>query len=103
MDDNPNKEGLKTTYLIYPQWSALFFVIGGAFLLLIGISVRFILDLSASSDRVFAVEALLSGLLVELVFRRVLNRKLVLVPKLEIPFIYFWPLLCLYVFIAQPF
>ncbi len=103
MDNNLKKEGLKSTYLVYPHWGALFFLIGGILLLVIGVSVRYILGLSAVSDRVFAIEALLSGLLAELVFRRRLNRKLVVAPKVEIPFFYLWPLLCLYVFIARPF
>lgn len=102
-DDNLKGKVLKSTYIISPQWGALFFIIGGAFLLLTGIPVRFLLDLSASSDRVFSIEALISGIGVELVFRRFLRRKLVVAPKLEIPFIYLWPLLCLYVFIATPF
>ncbi|MCK5050207.1 MAG: hypothetical protein KAS53_00610 [Candidatus Cloacimonetes bacterium] len=101
--DNSKEKSLKTTFLIYPYWGALFLLIGGAFLVVIGISVRLILGLSAVSDRVFAIEALLSGFLAELVFRRLLNRKLVIAPKLKIPFIYFWPLLCFYVFIARPF
>ncbi len=100
---NQKGKPLKTTYFIYPQWGALFLVIGGAVLIVIGVLVRFLLGLSAASDMVFAVEALISGLCAELVFRTILYRRLVVGPKLEIPIIYLWPLLCLYVFIARPF
>lgn len=102
-DVNPKGNKLKTTYLIFPHWGALFFLMGGGFLLVIGVSVRFLLELSAASDRVFAAEALISGLATELVFRWIMHRKLVVAPKVEIPFVYLWPLLCLYVFIARPF
>jgi hypothetical protein len=97
------KPRLKTTYVIAPHWGILFFLIGGAFLLLIGISVRFLIGLSSASDQVFAVEALISGIAADLMFRRFMHRKLVVAPKVEIPLIYVWPLLCIYVFIAQPF
>ncbi len=102
MNNSTKKEDLKVTYIIYPHWAALFSLVGGVFVVVIGVSVWLISGLSASSDRVFAIEALLSGLLVDLGFRCILNRKLVLAPKLEIPFIYLWLLLCLYVFITQP-
>lgn len=103
MSNNSKKKDLKSTYIIYPHWGAFFFLAGAVVLVVIGVSVFLILGLSASSDRVFASEALLSGLIVDLGFRHILNRKLVLAPKLEIPFIYLWPLLCLYVFIFCPF
>lgn len=103
MVDEAKKACLRNTYLIYPHWAALFFIIGGVILLMIGIPIRFVTGLSAASDRVFAVEALLSGLCVELLFRLLLGRKMVIAPKVRIPFVYFWPLLCLYVFIARPF
>lgn len=102
-DAGHEKNGLKTTHIIAPHWGALFFVIGGAFLLLIGVSVRFLLGFSAASDQVFAIEALISGLAADLVFRRFMRRRLVVAPKVEVPFVYIWPLLCLYVFIARPF
>lgn len=94
---------LKTTYIIAPHWGALFFLIGGAFLLLIGASVRFLLGFSAASDQIFAIEALISGLAADLAFRRFMRRRLVVAPKVEITFMYLWSLLCLYVFIMRPF
>lgn len=103
MNDNSKNETLKNTYLIYPQWGMAFFIIGAAFLIIIGLSTRVLLGLSAASDRVFAIEALFSGILVEIVLRQVFKRKLVVAPKLEIPFAYIWPLLCLYVFFVRPF
>ncbi len=99
----PKDEERKTTYIFFPQWGALFSLIGGAILIPIGLLVWFLLDLSAASDRVFAVEALISGLLADQVFRRLFRRNLMAIPKIKIPFVYVWILLCLYVFIAQPF
>ena len=97
------KQALKKAYLIAPQWGALFFLIGGAFLLLIGVSARFILGVSSASDAVFAVEAFASGLCADGVFRRFMGRRLVIAPKVEIPFVLLWSLLCLYVFLFRPF
>ena len=97
------ENSLKTTYIIAPQWGVLFFLIGGAFLLVIGVAIRFLLGYSAASDQVFAIEALISGLAADLVIRRFIHRRLVIAPKVEIPFMYIWPLLCLYVFIMRPF
>lgn len=93
----------KPVYVINPLYAGLFFVVGLAFLLVIGVSVRFVLGYSAASDRVFAIEALVSGVLANLVIRYAMHRRLMLIPKLPIPFIYFWPLLCLYIYIARPF
>jgi len=102
-DVNQKEKTLTTTYIIYPHWGALFFAIGGAILIVIGVLIRFLLALSAASDMVFAVEALISGLCAEIVFHKILHRKLIVAPKVKIPFICLWPLLCLYVFIARPF
>jgi hypothetical protein len=103
--DNANTNGstfeLKKAYLINPIWSGLFFIIGGVIVILIGVPVRFITGLSAASDQVFAVEALVSGLLTEQVFKYWLKRKLVLAPKVEIPFHYIWPWLCVYFFFRE--
>lgn len=101
--DGQDKQVLKSVYFINPLYAGVFFVVGFIFLLVIGISVRFLLGYSAESDRVFAMEALVSGVLTDLVLRYVMHRRLMLLPKLPIPFIYLWPLLCLYVYIARPF
>jgi hypothetical protein len=103
MSANSTEETFKKTYLIYPQWGIVFFLMGGVFLLLIGLSASFLFGISATSDRVFATEALFSGILVEIVLKKIFKRRLVISPKVEIPFIYIWPLLCLYVFIVRPF
>ena len=102
-DVSPKENKLKDTYLIFPQWGALWFLMGGGFLLAIGVSVRFLLGLSSASDQVFAIEALISGLATDFVFRRFMRRRLVVAPKVKIPFVYLWTLLSLYVFIARPF
>lgn len=86
-----------------PHWHALFFVIGGAVLLAIGLTVRFTTGLSAADDRVFAVEALASGLVVDFMFRKLLHKRLTLIAAWPTRFIYVWPLLCLFVFIVRPF
>ncbi len=78
-------------------------MIGGAITVVVGVLVRFLLGFSAASDVVFGIDALIGGVSAEFVFRRVLGRKLVVAPKVEIPFLYVWPLLCLYVMIARPF
>lgn len=102
-DKTREEKVYKITPVIAPHWGALFFAIGGVFLLLIGILVRFLLGFSAESDQVFAIEALISGIATDLVFRQFMSRRLVLAPKIEIPFMYIWPLLCLYVFVMRPF
>jgi hypothetical protein len=102
-DVSAKKNEKLSTYIIYPQWGLLFFIIGGAFLLVIGLAVRFILGYSAESDQVFAIEALISGIAADQVFRRLMHRKLVIAPKVEVPFIYVWPVLCVYVFLMRPF
>jgi hypothetical protein len=97
-------EELELISLIRPHWYALFFVSGAVILIVVGLSIGITTGLSAADDRVFAVEALISGLLAEfLVFRRLLKKRLVLILKWPVPFVYFWPLLCLYVFVARPF
>ncbi len=95
---------LEDVSLQQPHWHALFFVVGGVILLVIGVTVRFALDLSAADDRVFAVEAFVSGMLAELLFfRGWLRKRLILTHRLPVAFVYVWPLLCLYVFLMRPF
>ncbi len=96
--------GHKIIDLSQPYWHALFFVIGGVLLLVVGLTATLLFGVSAADDRVFAVEALISGLLADfLFFRRLMKRKLVLLAKPQIQFSYVWPLLCIYVFLARPF
>ncbi len=95
---------LETVDLSKAYWHALFFVVGGIFLLVVGLTATLLLGVSAADDRIFAVEALVSGLLAEfLFFRRVLHKRLALLLKPQILFVYVWPLLCLYVFVTRPF
>ena len=86
-----------------PHWHALFFVIGAAVLIVVGLSVTVTTGLSSASDRVFAVEAMISGLITEVIFRKSFKKQLVFMESIPVPFIVFWPLLCLYVFVFTPF
>jgi len=103
IDQSKNKNTDKNVYLINPIWAGLFFVIGGATVVMLGLLVRVTTGLSAASDQVFALEALASGLIAELVFRYRIKKNLLLAPGVEVPFYYFWPWLCLYVFLFSPF
>lgn len=98
-----DKQSAKTGYIISPNWAAWFFLVGGMLLLVIGVLVRLLLGLSAASDQVFAIEALISGAATDLLFRHFKKLRLLIAPKVGVPFIYLWSLLCLYVFIARPF
>ncbi len=86
-----------------PKWAALFFFGGGAVLVVLGVLVRLLLGLSAASDRVFAVEALISGLAVIGFIHYRFGRKPLVALKLKIPFVYVWVILCSYVFFFRPF
>ena len=88
--------------MVNPKWAAAFFFGGGAVLIVLGVLVRVLLGLSAASDRVFAVEALISGLLVIWFIHFRFQIKLMVTPILRIPFVYVWILLCAYVFLFQP-
>ncbi len=88
--------------MVNPKWAALFFFGGGAVLIVLGVLVRVLLGLSAASDRVFAVEALISGLVVIWFIHFRLQLKLVVSPIVRIPFVYVWLLLCAYVFLFEP-
>jgi len=102
-DSGRNGINLKPACIFAPKWGALFFLIGGAFLLVMGVLVRFLLGFSARSDQVFAIEALVTGVATDLVFRRFFRCRLVVAPKIDISFLYLWLLLCLYVFFIRPF
>ncbi len=103
-DQGQNPTELEVVSLSKPYWHAVFFVTGAIVLIIIGVSVRFILDLSAADDRVFSIEALVSGLIVEyIIFRKLLQKRLVMSIQPNIPFVFVWPILCLYVFVARPF
>lgn len=93
----------KRVYLNKPVWHFIFFLFGLIIVLLIGIPVWFITGLSSADDRVFAVEALIAGLLSEFVIKKWFHKELYLFPKLNFRFYYFWILLSFYVFAFQPF
>lgn len=99
---NQNNPELEDAYIINPLWAGVFFILGGVITVSLGVLVFLTTDASAASDRVFAVEALAGGLATDYVLRRFAHKRLVVGPKLIIPFVWIWPLLCLYVFIFQP-
>ena len=72
-------------------------------LIAIGLTATVLFGVSSSSDRVFAVEALLAGLGAEAFIRLRLKRRLMLLTKPPISLFAAWPILCLYVFLARPF
>jgi hypothetical protein len=94
---------LKKTSLKNPIWFLLFTVVGLVIVLPVALLVRVATGLSASSDVVFGFEAAVAGLATDIAFRRILSRRLLLLSKPEIPFIYFWLLLCAYVVFVHPF
>jgi hypothetical protein len=86
-----------------PFWGIIFLAIGFAVSIPIGLIIRLTTGLSASSDIVFGAEALLSGIISDLILKHGLHRKLVLWEPLKVSFIWIWIALCLYVMLAQPF
>lgn len=94
---------MQKTYLNSPGWFAAFVFVGWLIVILIGLLVRLTTGLSAASDVVFGCEAAIAGFATELLFQRLLGRRLLLLPKLEVPFAYFWLLLCIYVIVMRPF
>lgn len=99
---NPGTADLQNAYIINPLWAGVFFILGGVLTVVIGVLVFLTTNASAASDQVFAVEALVGGLATDFLLRRYAHRRLVVGPKLTIPFAWIWPFLCLYVFIFQP-
>ena len=93
---------IKDVYLINPLWSGIFFILGGIITVLIGMTFFMFTGLSAESDKLFALEALAGGLLADFILKKYAHRRLVVGPKLTIPLLWIWPLLCLYVFIFEP-
>jgi hypothetical protein len=86
-----------------PFWGAVFLAIGFAVSIPIAITLRLMTGLSASSDVVFGSEALLSGVVSDLILRYGFHRKLVPWERFKVSFLWIWMPLCLYVIIAQPF
>ena len=97
------KESRELASILRPRWSATFFLIGLLILLAVGVCVVLLTGLSAASDRVFAVEALVAGMGAIAVIAIRWKRRLVISRRLPIPLFLIWPVLCLYVFIARPF
>lgn len=70
--------------------------------LVVHITVTMPLGFSVRSERVFAVLALLSGLIADFALRRAIKRKLVVSEKLKWSVSYVWVPLCLYIFAFEP-
>ncbi|MDY6978437.1 MAG: hypothetical protein SV201_01035 [Pseudomonadota bacterium] len=85
---------LLDAYLIYPQWAGLFVVGGFLILLIVGVTANYLFGLTAKDSVVFAVEALFSGLVVDVILRKTIRRRLVVAPKLKIPNLIVWPIIC---------
>ena len=90
-------------YMITPHWAALFAVSGAVILIIIHVAQWTVFRLSSASTRVFAVEALLAGVIFDFVMRKQFHLKPMLFPKFKLTFILFWIALCIYVFVASPF
>ena len=101
--EGSNQTDLKYAPLREPHWHALFCLLGGLILLVIGVSVRFITGLSSADDRVFALEALISGIIADFLIRKLWHRRLIFLKSFPVPFVAGWFLLCLYVFVFRPF
>ena len=94
---------VEMTSILNPKWGTIFFVLGGVILLIVGMVVFLLTGLSATSDRVFAIEALCAGLAAIVLIKLKFKRKLVFARAIPIPLYYIWPVLCLYVFAMRPF
>jgi hypothetical protein len=86
-----------------PSWGIIFLAIGFAVSIPIALMIRLTTGLSASSDIVFGAEALVSGVISDLILRRGLHRTLIPWERLNVSFLWIWIPLCLYVVLAQPF
>jgi hypothetical protein len=93
----------RDVYFTSPLWGTVFLFAGGAILLVVGLSATIVLGVSASSDRVFAIEALIAGLSLDFVLRHFFDRQFKLSRLIPVPLLYIWPLLCGYVWLARPF
>ena len=98
-----NTSEYRPIYMITPHWAAIFAVGGEVILIIIQVAQWTVFRLSAVSTRVFAVEALLAGVIFDFVMRKKFHLKPMLFPKFKLTFIIFWVLMCIYVFIATPF
>jgi len=103
MEKDKEENKIEKVYIIKPLWHLIFFIIGLIILLIVGILILFLTGLSSADDRVFAIEALIAGLITEFILKKWFNKELYLFPKLNIRFYYFWILLSAYVFLFQPF
>jgi hypothetical protein len=90
-------------YLLPGTWTAIFLVIAAVASIPLHISLYLIFRLSAASDVVFGIDALLGGIAADCILRMAWKRKLVFMKDLKIPVLWIWIPLCMYVMIAQPF
>ena len=79
------------------------FVILSAFVSIVPFLFGFLLGLSVSSDLVFGIYALISGVAVDLVFTKVFRLDLVVLASPRIRFVWLWAIMCGYIMIFEPF
>ena len=78
----------------------LFFIVGLPFVLLFGVAGFLITGHSARSDVVFAVYALPSGIISDIIIRRYFRIVTLLTDKPRIPFVYVWIAVCILMIIG---
>ncbi len=84
-----------------PHWGTAFIILS-AVISLVPMLIGFYLGFSVASDQVFAVYALISGVISDQILRMKFNIYLMISTKLKISFIWLWFLLCIYIFLANP-
>lgn len=97
------RDGGPAAVVVTSAWGPVF--IGIAVLVSIAIHVVVVTTthLSASSDVVFGGEALVSGIISDQILRTGFRRRIVILFKWKLSFIWIWTVLCAYVIIARPF
>jgi len=88
--------------LTEPHWVAAFMALA-VVLSFVPFAVGFVMGLSVTNTSVFGAYALISGVLADLLFRRILRKVLVVVRSPNIPFVALWVGLCAYVIVFTPF
>ncbi|MFQ5662662.1 MAG: hypothetical protein ACE5HL_02385 [Terriglobia bacterium] len=99
--DISEKRRVEISVLRAPHWVPIF-VVAAAVISFVPFFVGFLLGLSVSSDIVFGVYALISGVAADVVLRRRFGRTLLVWQRPRIPFVAFWIALCSYVILFSP-
>ncbi len=101
--DTKNKDNGKEEVALLPRALTvrlLFFIVGLPFVLLFGIAGFLITGHSARSDVVFAVYALPSGVIADIIVRRYFKIVTLFTDKPRIPFVYVWIAICILMIIG---